>query len=80
MIERKFNKPALIISSLAIVAGWFVSPFGFIAIILGIIAIIIAVKKRETHLVRLPVFLSVLAIIMGIFMTLLMHTNLFFPM
>lgn len=80
MIERKFNKPALIISSLAIVAGWFVSPFGFIAIILGIIAIIIAVKKRETHLVRLPVFLSVLAIIMGIFDFLMLHTNLFFPM
>lgn len=79
MIERKFNKTALIISALAVLSGWFLGIYFFIPVILGIIAIIIAVKKRETHLVKLPVFLSVLAIIMGIFDFLMLHTNIFFP-
>lgn len=79
MIERKFNKAAIIISALAVLSYWFLGIYSFIPVILGIIAIIIAVRKRETHLVKLPVFLSVIAIIMGIFDFLLFHTNLFLP-
>lgn len=78
MIERKFNKAAIIISALAVLSYWFLGIYSFIPVILGIIAIIIAVGKRETHLVKLPVFLSVIAIIMGIFDLLLFHTDLFF--
>ena len=79
MIERKFNKAAIIISALAVIAGWFLAPYFFIAVIMGIIAIVISIKKKETHLVKLPMFLSVIAIIMGIFDLLLFHTNLFLP-
>lgn len=79
MIERKFNKAAVIISALAVIAGWFLAPYFFIAVIMGIIAIVISIKKKETHLVKLPMFLSVIAIIMGIFDLLLFHTNLFLP-
>ena len=77
MIERKFNKTALIISALAVLSGFLVIYF-YIPVILGITAIIIAVKKRKTHLVKLPVFLSVIAIIMGIFSYILFCTDLFF--
>ncbi len=77
MIEKKFNKPALIISALAVLTGWFCGPFYFVSILLGITAIIIAIKKRKTHLVKLPVFLSVIAIIIGIFDLLLLYTDLF---
>lgn len=77
MIERKFNKIAIILSVLAVISGWgaFIIP----TFVLAIIAIIIAIKKKETHLVKLPVFLSVIAIIIGIFGILLLHTDLFFP-
>lgn len=29
MIERKFNKAAIIISALAVIAGWFLAPYFF---------------------------------------------------
>ncbi len=79
MIERKFNKAAIIFSALALIAGWSGVLFSIPAFAFGITAIFLSIKKRETHLVKLPVFLSVIAIIMGIFDLLLFHTNLFFP-
>lgn len=79
MIERKFNKAAIIISALALIAGWSGVLFSIPAFVFGITAIVLSIKKRETHLVKLPVFLSVIAIIMGIFDFLMLNTNLFFP-
>lgn len=80
MIERKFNKAAIIFSALAFIAGWSGVLFSIPAFVFGITAIVIAVRKRETHLVKLPVFLSVIAIISGIFFLLMYYTNLFLPM
>lgn len=80
IIERKFNKAAIIISALALIAGWSGVLFSIPAFVFGIIAIVISIKKRETHLVKLPVFLSVVAIITGIFFLLMFYTNLFLPM
>jgi hypothetical protein len=80
MIERKFNKAAIILSALAFIAGWSGVLFSIPAFVFGITAIVLSIKKRETHLVKLPVFLSVVAIITGIFFLLMFYTNLFLPM
>ncbi|MBR5513353.1 MAG: hypothetical protein IKV85_05125 [Ruminococcus sp.] len=77
MIERKSNNSALVVAFLGILAGWLFPSYFYIPIILGIIAIIIAVAMRKKYFVTLPISLSIAAIAMGIYDILLVYTNLF---
>ncbi len=75
MIEKKFNKPAIILSAIALALDFL--GFAFESIIVAIFAIVLTVRKKETNFVKLPVFLSIVAIIGSIlFLILLIKTNL----
>ncbi len=70
MTERKFNIPLIIISILALALGL----FGFSAesILLGVITIIFSVKMREKYLIKIPIAISIIAILgSGLFLSFL---------
>lgn len=66
MIEKKFNKPALIFSAIALILSFTV--FSFESIIVSVVAIVLTFRKKETHLVKLPMFLSITSIILDFMM------------
>ncbi len=64
MTEKKFHIPSIIIASVAVLLGI----FAFIAesIITAIVAIIICIKKKDTHRTKIGIVLSAAAIILSL--------------
>lgn len=60
-MERKFNIPAVTVSAIAVLLGFFC--FSVEAVAAGILGIYLTLRKKDTHLIKLPLFLSILAII-----------------
>ena len=61
MNDRKFYKLGIIISAAALALSFFC--FSVESIIVGVIALIISLRKRDEYRVKIPVVLSVIAIV-----------------
>lgn len=61
MTEKKFHIPSMLVSILALVLG--ITGFSFASIITATIAIIFSLKKKETHLIKINIVTSVIAIL-----------------
>lgn len=59
-MERKFNIPAVAVSVIALLLSFF--GFSVEAIAAGALGLFMTLKKKDTHLIKLPIFLSILAI------------------
>lgn len=64
MNEKKFPIPAIIFSAIGCICAFFMMPVEAIAA--GGIGLILSVRKRETHRVKLPVVLGVIAVLGGL--------------
>lgn len=64
MNEKKFPIPAIIFSAIGCICAFFMMPVEAIAA--GGIGMILSVRKRETHRVKLPVVLGVIAVLCGL--------------
>lgn len=64
MKEKKFHIPALVISLIGAMLGYFMLPVEAIAA--GGIGLVLSVFKRKTHQVKLSMVLSVIALLFGI--------------
>ena len=61
MNDKKFYKPGIILSAAAVLLSFFC--FSAESVIVGIIALIISLRKRDEYRIKIPVVLSVIAIV-----------------
>ncbi len=66
MTEKKFHIPSMLVSILALVLG--LTGLSIEGIIVAIIAIVFSLKKKETHLIKINIVTSVIAILSAIVM------------
>ena len=66
MTEKKFHIPSMLVSILALVLG--LTGFPIEGIIVAVIAIVFSLKKKETHLIKINIVTSVIAILSAIVM------------
>lgn len=66
MTEKKFHIPSMLVSVLALVLG--LTGLWIEGIIVAIIAIVFSLKKKETHLIKINIVTSVIAILSAIVM------------
>lgn len=64
MTEKKFHIPSIIIAVVAVLLEFFV--FVVEGVIAAIIALIICVKKKDTHRTKIGIVLSIIAMIFAI--------------
>lgn len=64
MTEKKFHIPSMLVSVLALVLG--LTGLSIEGIIVAIIAIVFSLKKKETHLIKINIVTSVIAILSAI--------------
>ncbi|MBQ2824194.1 MAG: hypothetical protein IJF18_06430 [Oscillospiraceae bacterium] len=61
MNDKKFYKPGIIFSAAAVLLSFFC--FSAESVIVGIIALVISLRKRDEYRIKIPVVLSVIAIV-----------------
>lgn len=61
MNDKKFYKPGIILSAAAVLLSFFC--FSAESVIVGIIALVISLRKRDEYRIKIPVVLSVIAIV-----------------
>ncbi len=66
MNEKKFSIPLIIMSVIALAASFFC--FCVEGSVLGLVTMIVSTKKREKYFVKIPIALSVIAVVFGLFM------------
>ena len=66
MTEKKFHIPSMLVSILALFLG--ITGLSIEGIIVAIIAIVFSLKKKETHLIKINIVTSVIAILSAIVM------------
>ncbi len=66
MTEKKFHIPSMLVSILALILG--LTGLSIESIIVAIIAIVFSLKKKETHLIKINIVTSVIAILSAIVM------------
>ncbi len=66
MTEKKFHIPSMLVSILALVLG--LTGLSIEGIIVAVIAIVFSLKKKETHLIKINIVTSVIAILSAIVM------------
>ncbi len=74
MTEKKFSIPLILLAAASFAIGF----FGLAAegILLGIIAIIIAVKMREKYLIKIPIAICIVSIVFSaVFLAFLIWTE-----
>ncbi len=66
MNEKKFSIPLIIMSVIALAASFFC--FCVEGSVLGLVTMIVSTKKREKYFVKIPIALSVIAVVFGLLM------------